>query len=107
MLVVHSRLASWGIRLKPVDVGAVNPADTILVVGPSAIASSVMAFAEGSDLDWADQVVCVATTLRSPAARCGRRGAPQCHQGGSHDLHAGLIGHAEGHQVGQAAHHFG
>lgn len=52
----------WGLELSAaVSVGEIGPAEKLVVVGPSAIASVVAAFAEGQDLDWADQVVCVAT----------------------------------------------
>jgi hypothetical protein len=39
----------------------IAPTDKLLVVGPSAVAAAVTAFAAGQDLDWAEQVVCVAT----------------------------------------------
>lgn len=52
----------WGLKLSDaVSVGEIGPAEKLVVVGPSAIASVVAAFAEGKDLDWADQVACVAT----------------------------------------------
>lgn len=52
----------WGLKLsEAVSVGLIGPAEKLVVVGPSAIASVVAAFAEGKDLDWVDQVVCVAT----------------------------------------------
>jgi hypothetical protein len=52
----------WDIKLSgAVAVGEISPAEKLVVVGPSAIASVIAAFAEGRDLDWADQVVCVAS----------------------------------------------
>lgn len=53
--------SAWGLALSSFDVGAIQPADKLIVVGPSAIAALVRAFSTGADLDWADQVVCVAT----------------------------------------------
>lgn len=41
--------------------GPVDPAHRLLVVGPSAVAATVRAFAAGSDLDFGEQVVVVAT----------------------------------------------
>ena len=52
----------WGITLSGARaVGEIGPAEKLVIVGPSAIAAVIAAFAEGRDLDWADQVVCVAT----------------------------------------------
>lgn len=51
----------WGLALTPVDVGAIQPTEKLLVAGPSAIAATVAAFARGDALDWADQVIAVAT----------------------------------------------
>ncbi len=65
----------WGIALAPFDVGRpqdvlgrttswvgdVAPTDRLVLAGPSAIAAAVSAFARGRDLDWSDQVICVAT----------------------------------------------
>jgi hypothetical protein len=53
--------ASWEISLILHDAGTVAPTDKLLVVGPSAVAALVAAFSTGKDLDWADQVICVAT----------------------------------------------
>ncbi len=58
---LRAAAAAWEIQLAPVEIGPVGPTDKLLVVGPSAIAAAVLAFAEGHDLDWADQVVCLAT----------------------------------------------
>ncbi len=53
---------AWGIRLTPLDVGSIGAAEKLLVTGPSAIAATIAAFAEGgSALDWADQVTVLAT----------------------------------------------
>jgi hypothetical protein len=52
---------AWGLSLAPTRVGLIDAAEKLVVAGPSAVASLVAAFAEGRDLDWADQVVCVAT----------------------------------------------
>lgn len=53
--------ASWDLALTAHDAGTIAPTDKLLVVGPSAVAALVAAFATGKDLDWADQVICVAT----------------------------------------------
>jgi len=53
--------ADRGLRLAPLSVGAIGAAEKLIVAGPSALAATAIAFASGSDLDWADQVVCVAT----------------------------------------------
>jgi hypothetical protein len=58
--------AAWGITLKPCDVGNVGANDHLVVVGVSAIASAIEAFAAGTALDWSEQVVVVAST---PAER--------------------------------------
>lgn len=58
--------AAWGLSLEAHDIGSVAPNDKLVVVGPSAIAAAVQAFAAGEALDWADQVVVVAS---SPAVR--------------------------------------
>ena len=52
---------AWDVRLAPFDPGPIGPTDRLLGVGPGAVAAVVAAFAAGSDLDWAAQVVCVAT----------------------------------------------
>ena len=54
--------AAWGIRLAPHDPGPIGPADKLIVVGPSAIVSLILAFHKGGrDFDWRDQVAVVAT----------------------------------------------
>ena len=88
--------SAWGLTLAPHEVDPIRPADRLVLVGPSAIAATVSAFAQGTDLDWSDQVVCVAsppahrqlaslaaallnsgksTALRSPAGASGAGGA--------------------------------
>jgi hypothetical protein len=60
--------STWELTLGALDAGPIAPTDKLLVVGPSAVAAVIAAFAAGKDLDWADQVVCVATP---PAHRHG------------------------------------
>lgn len=52
---------SWELSLSPFDAGIIGPSEKLLVVGASAIAATVTAFHEGTDLDWADQVTVIAT----------------------------------------------
>jgi hypothetical protein len=54
-------LSAWGLSLAPFDSGPIAPTDRLLVAGPSAVAALVAKFSEGKGLDWADQVVVVAT----------------------------------------------
>lgn len=63
---IDAAAAAWDLKLSAFDVGAIQPTDKLVVAGPSAIAAVVVAFAEGRDLAWADQVVCVAS---APAHR--------------------------------------
>jgi hypothetical protein len=53
--------ASWGVKLAPHFVPAVDAAERLWLAGPSAIAALAQAFAGRRDLDWAAQVTCVAT----------------------------------------------
>jgi hypothetical protein len=53
--------AAWGQSLTSMTVGTIGPSDKLLVVGPSAIAAVIEAFARGDDLDWREQVTVVAT----------------------------------------------
>lgn len=53
--------SAWDLRLGSHDCGTVGAAEKLLVVGPSAIAATILAFTTGRDLDWSDQVVVVAT----------------------------------------------
>lgn len=62
--VFEAVAAAWEIALSEHPVSAPKPSDHFLVVGPSAIAALATAFAQGSDLDWSEQV----TVLASPAA---------------------------------------
>jgi hypothetical protein len=59
--VLSAVAAAWDIRLVPFDCGTIGAAEKLLVVGPSAIASAISAFAGGRDLDWTDQVTVIAT----------------------------------------------
>lgn len=52
---------AWGLDLTDVAVGPIGAADKLLVVGPSAVAATTLAFARGADLDWAEQVIVLAT----------------------------------------------
>lgn len=52
---------AWGIALSPLDTGPIGAADKLVVVGPSAIAATIDTFSRGTDLDWSDQVLVVAT----------------------------------------------
>jgi hypothetical protein len=52
---------AWSMTLTPFSVGAIQPSDRLVVAGPSAIASTLAAFAESTDLVWHRQVVVVAT----------------------------------------------
>jgi hypothetical protein len=54
--------AAWRLSIAPYAVEPVGPTDRIVVVGPSAIAATISAFASGADLDWAEQVTVVATS---------------------------------------------
>jgi len=58
--------SAWSLSLRPFDVGAIAPADKLLVSGPSAIVETAIAFAARTDLAFADQVTIVAS---SPAFR--------------------------------------
>lgn len=53
--------AAWRMPLASHDPGPIAATDRLVVAGPSAIASVIAACAGGTDLDWAEQVVCVAT----------------------------------------------
>ena len=61
----HAALAaaakSWDLTLSPFDPGAIGAAEKLLIAGPSAIAATLVAFHDGTDLDWADQVTIIAT----------------------------------------------
>ena len=53
--------SAWGVKLTALPSEPVTPTDHLVVVGPSAIAATIEAFAAGTALDWAEQVVVVAT----------------------------------------------
>jgi len=57
---------AWGVTLTAQPSEPVAPTDHLVVVGASAIAATIEAFAAGAALDWSEQVVVVAS---SPAAR--------------------------------------
>ncbi|HEX5099791.1 MAG TPA: hypothetical protein VFV94_09845 [Polyangiaceae bacterium] len=71
--VLTAAAASWELVLGPFDVPPVGAADRFVVAGPSATAALIRAFAEGRDLDWPAQVLCVATPpgVRQIAALAG------------------------------------
>ena len=58
--------AAWGIQLQKHKPDAITPTDQLVVVGASAIAATIEAFAAGAALDWSEQVVVIASP---PAAR--------------------------------------
>jgi hypothetical protein len=59
---LQAAAGAWGLALERIALEApVAPGDKLLLVGPSAIASVAQAFAEGADLDWSEQIVCVAS----------------------------------------------
>lgn len=66
MSALKAIATAWSLTLKKHALEAVTPTDHLLVVGPSAIAAVVEAFADGKALDWAEQVIVVAT---APAPR--------------------------------------
>jgi hypothetical protein len=51
----------WELALEPVKVGTIEAQSRLVAVGPSAVASLANAFIGSRDLDWAEQVICVAT----------------------------------------------
>lgn len=58
--------AAWDLKLENTKVDRLAPTDHIVIVGASAIAAMIDAFANGSGLDWSEQVVVIAS---APAAR--------------------------------------
>jgi len=58
--------SAWGVTLAAQPSEPVAPTDHLVVVGASAIAATIEAFATGAALDWSEQIVVVAS---SPIAR--------------------------------------
>ena len=52
---------AWGLRLEKFAMPPVAAADQLVAAGPSAISALVRAFDGRQDLDWSQQVMCVAT----------------------------------------------
>lgn len=52
----------WGLKLVSFSLDNVEPTDRIVATGPSAIAALAQAFGGRTELDWAEQVTCVATS---------------------------------------------
>lgn len=59
--VLGAIAAAWELSLSKHAVGEVAATDRLVVVGASAIAATIEAFAAGAALDWSEQVVVVAT----------------------------------------------
>lgn len=58
---LNAVVAAWGLKPVTFNAGPVAPADKLVVAGPAAIIAAIEAFTRGRDLDWADQVVVIAT----------------------------------------------
>lgn len=105
--LLRAMAAAWEITLEPVLLPTLTPTSRLLVVGPSAIAAVIEAFAaQSSTLRWSDQVVCIATPpahrqLASNAAAILRSNrATQLHAGGDGIARLGdrvLVESADGH----------
>lgn len=58
-------VAAWGAAWRawpvPMEVPQPQATDRLVLCGPGAVTACLKVFATGKDLDWADQVVCVAT----------------------------------------------
>ena len=52
---------AWGLTLSNHPIGDVTPSAKVVVAGPSAVAALIQVFAANGDLDWARQVVAVAS----------------------------------------------
>jgi len=52
---------AWGLKLSEHSIGTVTPSTKVVVAGPSAVSALIQLFASNADLDWARQVVAVAT----------------------------------------------
>ncbi len=59
--VLNACAQAWALGTLKVIPGDVSATDKLIVAGPSAISTLVSVFSEGSDLDWADQVVVIAS----------------------------------------------
>lgn len=59
--VLGAAAKAWGLTLAKHELETPSASEQLVVAGPSAIAACIRAFASGQGLDWADQVVCVAT----------------------------------------------
>lgn len=60
--VLGAIAAAWELTLQPVTLPSITPTTKLLLVGPSAIAQGIKAFAGNPGvLRWSDQVVCIAT----------------------------------------------
>ena len=63
---LHAIATAWGVALAKHPLEPIASTDHLVVVGASAIAATIEAFAAGTALDWADQVTVIAD---GPAAR--------------------------------------
>lgn len=65
--------ATWGLSIAPFAHDALSPSSRRVVAGPSAVAALARSFEGRAELDWADQVVIVASepAHRQLAAFCG------------------------------------
>ncbi len=61
LAALESVAKAWGLSLRPVQLDPVDPADRVIVAGPSAVAALAALFAGRVELDWAVQVTCVAS----------------------------------------------
>ena len=52
---------TWGLHLDSLPLDPIAPTDKLVIAGPSALLAALVAFEAGTDLDWADQVVVIAT----------------------------------------------
>lgn len=70
---LHSIAASWEFELKSFVPPDVKPGQSVVVVGPSAVAATIEYFASHPDLNWSRQVTAVATepSHRQLAASAG------------------------------------
>jgi hypothetical protein len=59
--VLQAVAQEWGIQLGSITIGKIDATERIVALGPSAIATLAEAFVGRDDLDWAEQVTCLAT----------------------------------------------